>query len=661
MSAHQANHPIALSAIRKRVNTAALKFAQARQEVEGMPTATIEKIFAHETFEWHDTDSFVWSYHNLVDVSGSPAVYTRRVDLQPPHVSFPLSEWWDLHRSFCKVCQAHHEAHDGYKGAMEHNTENMCSFADILSWLSGQWRIPLESIPPPGERNNYESLWYDPATVKAEIERMKEWAVLVPGRPHLIHPLMGVVRDSDLYDACRILQAIGHPSPSEDKKDVAAINAHISEVLASGVTIPPHFGVLKPLKVRICIDASYLLNKYIKKWRFPYASIHDSIILLRHKWFISRIDLKRFFQQLPLSEEDWPMLGVRLPKDLHALCEEVETWVSAFAHFGGSPFPAYANAVMSAVSAILRAHGVPNVFITDDVFICAATYDDCMVLLDKAVQILTRLGWKLQDDKIIPPAQQVPFVGILIDSVNQRLSIPQEKLDNYRRTIDRLLADDSSGTLLAKELESLVGKLSWVTEVMIAGKAHIWPLRQSLPHGWYHRRNVHATVRLGSEARSALEWWAGYIEKALQHPFWVPFWTHATPLHCRTFSDSSGDIGFGLTLEETVYQGLWAPETVQESSGFKELIPILLAVHQLGESARGKIVVVTTDNLGNVIAINKGSCRSARSYKLLALIMELAAEKQIYLVADWSPREQIDCIDEISREPWEDETAQVLL
>jgi len=87
----------------------------------------------------------------------------------------------------------------------------------------------------------------------------------------------------------------------------------------------------------------------------------------------------------------------------------------------------------------------------------------------------------------------------------------------------------------------------------------------------------------------------------------------------------------------------------------------LLAILQLGPSAQGKIVVITTDNLGNVIAINKGSCKSARSYKLLALIMEFAAEKQIYLVADWSPREEIDCIDEISKNPWTDVQARELM
>ena len=61
---------------------------------------------------------------------------------------------------------------------------------------------------------------------------------------------------------------------------------------------------------------------------------------------------------------------------------------------------------------------------------------------------------------------------------------------------------------------------------------------------------------------------------------------------------------------------------------------------------------MTTDNLGNVFAINKGSCKSDASYELLCRIFELAAQKKIYLVADWVPRERNIFQDAVSRYPW---------
>jgi hypothetical protein len=50
----------------------------------------VVKIFAADTFEWHDTERFVMSYHDLVDAPGSPVEYTRAVDLHPPVSTFPL-------------------------------------------------------------------------------------------------------------------------------------------------------------------------------------------------------------------------------------------------------------------------------------------------------------------------------------------------------------------------------------------------------------------------------------------------------------------------------------------------------------------------------------------------------------------------------------------
>lgn len=658
--------PVSLSSLRRKVNAAVIDYAQHRRQVDGLPVDTILKIFRPDRYAWDDTAGFVKAYRALVDAPGSPVVYSRAVNPSPFNSPFPLEKWWALHVRTCSGCDAHHHRHQSFLVAMQHNQSNPCVFADILSWLSGEWRIPFSEIPPRGAVENYESLSYDPTAMQAEIDKMKDWQVVIPGQPHVINPCMGVVRDSDVFDACRILQAIGHPSPTEDKKKVQEINAHIHSVLQRAAPVPAHLGSLKPIKVRMCVDASVLLNKYIKKWRFPYATVHDAVALVQPNWWMAKIDLERFYWQLLLHPEDWPMLGIRLPKrlcdwqhklkpkDLRRLQEEVDTWVSPRAHFGGSPFPAYANAIMSAVGAILRAHGIPNVHLTDDLFICGATKDECQRNLDRAIAILQQLGWRLQLEKVTPPAQEMVFLGIMVDTVWCRLSVPQDKLDNYLRSVRQLLSDVAAGHVHAQDLESMVGKLGWITEVMIAGKARLHELRKSLPPGWNHNRRHAAAVTLSTGAIRDLQWWAQYLQHSYHNPLWVPFWTKHPPLHCRTYSDASGDVGFGLVIEDQVFQGLWStrPETAAHSSGVKELIPVLMALLHLPTSADGKVVVITTDNLANVISINKGACRSADSASTLAQIMDLAAARQIYIIADWCPREHLELLDEISKEPW---------
>jgi hypothetical protein len=307
---------------------------------------------------------------------------------------------------------------------------------------------------------------------------------------------------------------------------------------------------------------------------------------------------------------------------------------------------------MSAVCAILKAHGVDAVFLTDDWFVRGATEEECRRHLDKAVDILQRLGWKLQRSKITEPSQIMPFLGILINTLLCRLSIPPNKLQQYHRAGAHVLAEDEAGRLTLKDLESLLGKLSWVSEVMVAGRIRLRRIRACAPGGGHYHPPPNTKVQLSDEAKADIAWWMTQLMDAATHQRWVPFWTQQPPVHCSIYSDAAGDVGYGLVVGDQVLQGLWTPEVLGNSSGFKELVPVLLALELLPEEAHGRVVIITTDNLSNVFAINKGSCHSEASFELLARIMELAAEKQIYLIADWVPRDSNKFCDTVSREIW---------
>ena len=134
------------------------------------------------------------------------------------------------------------------------------------------------------------------------------------------------------------------------------------------------------------------------------------------------------------------------------------------------------------------------------------------------------------------------------------------------------------------------------------------------------------------------------------------FWTTSLPVTVRIFHDASGDEarGFGLAMGDQVYQGFWKETGTARSSAYRELIPVLLALH-LFQPARGvptdPVMVVTSDNAPVAVQINKGSCKSADSdcYPLLFQVFELAEKKGVFLLADWVPREHNVLMDEFSK------------
>lgn len=410
-------------------------------------------------------------------------------------------------------------------------------------------------------------------------------------------------------------------------------------------------------------STSRLLNPHLAHWPFSYCTINDAIELLQEGSWMAKIDLEKFFNQILLHLTDRQYIGVNL-HDLQAAIQELEGWqaqgvdvqeaidlISCYAQFGVASFPALANALMAATSAILRHLGVPNCFLTDDVFICGATREECQRHLDKAIQVMLQLGWRLQMDKVTPPAQRMVFLGIMIDTIACQLSLPEDKLLQYLQSVLNALEDHANGKLRYKDLESLVGKLNWLAEVLIAGRARVRRISSCLWMGKSDHRRNYSHANLSAGALEDLYWWRDLLSSPNTVTIWVPFFSKQPPVHVSTFSDAAGDVGYSLVINTTVYQGLWA-DGVPDSSGFKELIPLLLAVQHLGEEARGRIVLLTTDNVGNVFAINKGSCKSDQSYRLLARIFEIAAAKQIYLVADWVPRDFNAFSDAVSRYPW---------
>jgi hypothetical protein len=463
---------------------------------------------------------------------------------------------------------------------------------------------------------------------------------------------MGIVRESEFFHQVRLLQEAGQSVGSLKISDIDAINRLIKTTAAKLAVDKPGsrlLPLLKPIKVRLCLDASRLLNPYLAHWPFQYATVQDAVALIQPGWYMAKIDLEKYFNQLPLHCDDHPLLGAFI---------RGRSYVSQYAQFGVSSFPAWSNAVMAAVYWILKDMGIKVVFMTDDLFLCAATKAECQALLDTVVAVLRALGLKLQRAKITNPAQQVVFLGILIDSVTMRLSLPVDKIANAQAFLIFLLEEAAISptpssphhTVSFNDLESLLGKLEWQSSVMIAGRARLRRIRACL---WRSPQVPRASARvtLSAAALTDLRWWREQ-GAAPTGPSWVPIWPMSSPRRCRVFSDASGDIGFGLVVDDLVYQGLWDASIKEKSSAYKELIPILFALDKLGSEYSGQVVIITTDNLGNVFSINKGSCQSDDSWEVLFRIFETAAARQIYLIADWVPREHNTFCDLVSKEPW---------
>jgi hypothetical protein len=554
--------------------------------------------------------------------------------------AFRLPVLWEGHQRACNVCAERGE----FWAAMAEvaGRDRPCFFDHVLNFLGGWGFVPPLSRYPEHalSRGNHASVAHAAAAVTKEISGMLAMGAAVVGEPRCCHPILVVVKEGDLEDRARALESLDRPLPCPAAAEhLDEVNAHIDRVREE---LPEAAAAarLQPVKARPCLDSSRTINPLALPWVFSYCSIHDAVALLEAYGFMAKLDLRRMFNQLPLAERYWRLFGFWWGST---------SYVSPRAQFGFTQFPAYANAVMAAVSQILWAHGIPNCFLTDDILVVGRSEADCADRLRRAIGLLEGMGWLLAPDKIEPPAQQMPFLGILIDTRRQRLSIEAAKLLPILRAVRSVL---SARRAAARDVWSLVGRLGWVAMVMISGRPYLKFMWELAPDYFDPSR----VCSLSNAAFRDLEWWdrrlsALVADRAADaEVVWAPFWTTGRISHVRIFSDASGDVGFGAVCDGRLVHGTWhEPIKDVRSSAWAELVPLLVVLRDLGPQLRGRVVIVTTDNAGNVFCLNKGSCRSQDAFRLLRRIFELAEQYEVYLVGDWVPRELNDLCDRFSK------------
>lgn len=204
----------------------------------------------------------------------------------------------------------------------------------------------------------------------------------------------------------------------------------------------------------------------------------------------------------------------------------------------------------------------------DDFFFCGPQSTEvCNLAISKAVPLSHRLGLPVAPTKVEGPATTLCLLGIEIDSVNQELRLPQEKLLRFRS----LLHEWSSKRVASKhQLQCLLGHLSHAARVVKPGRSFLRELISALSilkHS-YHK------VHLNMQCRADIMWWKAFCER------WngVSFFPDA-PASIPVVSDASGSWGCSAFTKPTLawFQLSWPAHWEKVNITIKELVPVVVS------------------------------------------------------------------------------------
>ena len=251
----------------------------------------------------------------------------------------------------------------------------------------------------------------------------------------------------------------------------------------------------------------------------------------------------------------------------------------------------------------------------DDFLVIGKTQLECQQAYDALCSLLLDLGFELSPQKLVPPCQSLVFLGILFDTVNLTLSLPQNKLDDLK---DLIASFSSRSRATKRQLQQLAGRLNWACKVVYGGRTflrRILDLMNTLP-------KPASQCRLSLDFHRDITWWHEFLgvfngkcDFYDQHP--------VTDLQTDACFDAMGAFHNG----DWFYSNFWVdhPSLAGLHINYKEALCVVFSALRWAPLWRNKILHVYCDNTAAVAMLNKGTTGSSVMMHYLRILFWLSA------------------------------------
>ena len=506
-----------------------------------------------------------------------------------------------------------------------------CNWSYLMEGTVFGFRIVNPDCPCEYENSNYNSI-LKPENKKFMSDRIKNES----DREQII--------ETEVKPRC--IHAIGAVDKKKDPSDTKVSIRPITDCSRSGSDAPP-------------------VNEYCNEIceRFVYKSLDDVCDLLHESMWLCSTDISDAYRGLHIYYGDRKYQGLKW--DLGDGRGE-RTFIDARLCFGMASGPYVFNAISEFIVRCMFRKGYKYVVnYLDDFLIMEINRDKCIESQLKLFRVIRHLGFSLSFKKISPVSKKVVFLGIEIDSVSMRLTLPDEKMSGL---LEKLSNAEGKLKLTKQEVQSLAGSLAHASKVVKGGRCftrRIYDLCNIVEKP-YHK------IRLSGEARADIRWWLEFAkefngsEKIIR-----PIHTHLS-----VYSDSSF-AGFAAQHGRDWLMGVWdpggrcplpeiaghhwvpPPTSYNKNINELEFWPVLLAAKRWGHLWRDCELVFVTDNTQVMHMLNTGRSTNKKCMQWIREMFWLSVKLNFHIKSVYIPTKDNIICDSLSR--WGESSARARL
>jgi hypothetical protein len=161
---------------------------------------------------------------------------------------------------------------------------------------------------------------------------------------------------------------------------------------------------------------------------------------------MGKIDLKDAYHSIIMNQDSRPLLAFQWKN-------KIFQWSRL--PFGLSTAPYIFSRMLKLALSPLRAKGVVFVQYLDDILILGETKEAVQINFNLIMEQLVKLGFQINVEKsVLLPCQKIQFLGFMLDSLQDKIYAPKEKLRKLAREAIKLYR---SAVISAKKLASWIG------------------------------------------------------------------------------------------------------------------------------------------------------------------------------------------------------------
>lgn len=358
------------------------------------------------------------------------------------------------------------------------------------------------------------------------------------------------------------------------------------------------------------------LNQYVKYFHFKQENLQSVLLNISKNDYFTSIDLCDAYFSISMNKKCRKYLKFVWKDQIYeftCLC------------FGLASAPRIFTKLMKVVFSHIRNQGVGSFFYIDDSLLHSPYENICYENTVMLRNLLHSLGFLVNKEKsVFIPTQRIIFLGYLIDSVQFKVFLTEEKIQKILKSANKIY---SLYNPVIREVSSLIGLFTSAScAVLLAPIFHRYlDIEKTLALS-KNNDNYDGIMSLSENSRNEILWWIKNVDRNEGKSI-----SFGTPT--EYIETDASKIGWGAVYGKNKTQGRWMKSESISHINILELLAIKYAFFSLGKNISNSHICIKSDSSTAVQYINNMGGSVVALLEVVREIWFWAADKNNFITA----------------------------